>query len=330
MTETLHWLLETDNPSVRYFTLTNILDRPASAAEVQEANAAIMDSALVREIFAAQHADGYWKKKGTGYFPQYQGTVWQLILLAELGVDGEDERLRRACEQVLAGSLRTNGDFSAFRVLRWKIPSPVPNTCLPGNLLRAFLRFGYGSDQRVAQAVERLAERCLDTEWVCKPTQPKPCLWGLIKALSTFAVELPAGARSTAVEEAIRAGAELFLSHHFADEGDDLTITDPNWRRFGFPLYYQSDLLEALGVLARLGYGDDERFQTLLPLVLAKQDELGRWPLEHDGNWRGQGLVAVEQMGQPSKWVTLNALRVLKTTGLLDLSVVARQEGGDR
>ncbi len=305
------WLLEPENPSVRYFTLTDILDRAATDAEVQEAKAAIRDSPIVREITAAQHPDGYWKKKGAGYFPQYKGTVWQLMLLAELGVDGKDERVQRGCEQVLAGSLRSNGDFTAFNFLGWKIPSPVPNTCLPGNLIRALLRFGYGGDQRVAQAVERLAERCRDTEWICLPTKPNPCLWGVVKALSAFA-ELPPDVRSSAVKEALSEGAELFLSFRFADEGNDGTITDPNWRRFGFPLYYQSDLLEALGVLARLGYGQDERLQALLPLVLAKQDDQGRWPLEHDGNWQGQGLVAIETVGQPSKWITLNALRVLK------------------
>jgi len=305
------WLLEPDNPSVRYFTLTEILDRPTTDAEVQETKAAITDSRIVRDIFAAQHPDGYWKKKGSGYFPQYTGTVWQLILLAELGVDGEDERVRRGCEQVLAGSLRSNGDFTAFSFLGWKIPSPVPNTCLPGSLIRALLRFGYDGDQRVAQAIERLAERCRDTEWICLPTKPNPCLWGVVKALSAFA-ELPADARSPAVKEAISEGVELFLSFRFADEGNERTITDPNWRRLGFPLYYQSDLLEALGVLTRLGYGEDERLQALLPLILAKQDEQGRWPLEHDGNWQGQGLVTVEKVGQPSKWITLRALRVLK------------------
>jgi hypothetical protein len=305
------WLLEPDNPSVRYFTLTDILDRAASDAEVQEAKAAIVDSAVVREILAAQHPDGYWKKKGSGYFPQYKGTVWQIILLAELGVDGEGERVRRGCEQVLAGSLRSNGDFAAFSFLGWKIPTPVPNTCLPGNLIRALLRFGYDGDQRVAGAMERLAERCRDTEWICLPTKPNPCLWGVVKALSAFA-ELPADARSPAVKEAISDGVELFLSFRFADEGNERTMTDPNWRRFGFPLYYQSDLLEGLGVLTRLGYGSDERLQALLPLILAKQDEQGRWPLEHDGNWLGQGLVTIEKVGQPSKWVTLNALRVLK------------------
>jgi hypothetical protein len=75
-------------------------------------------------------------------------------------------------------------------------------------------------------------------------------------------------------------------------------------------------LLEALEVLlTRLGCGRDERLQALRPLILAKQDGQGRWPLEHDGNWRGQGLVTIEKVGQPSKWITLEALRVLKRIG---------------
>ena len=40
------WLLEPDpeNPSVRYFTLRELLDRPEDAPEVQEARAAIKEA----------------------------------------------------------------------------------------------------------------------------------------------------------------------------------------------------------------------------------------------------------------------------------------------
>ena len=44
-------------------------------------------------ILAAQHEDGYWVKPGTGYRPKYQGTVWQLMFLAQLAADGSDERV---------------------------------------------------------------------------------------------------------------------------------------------------------------------------------------------------------------------------------------------
>ncbi len=65
----LPWLLEPDNPSVRYFALRDLLDRPEHDADLRAARAAIMDSEPVRAILAARHADGYWVKPGPGYTP---------------------------------------------------------------------------------------------------------------------------------------------------------------------------------------------------------------------------------------------------------------------
>ena len=72
---------------------------------------------------------------------------------------------------------------------------------------------------------------------------------------------------------------------------------------------WNTDVLEILGILTRLGYRD-ERMQEAIDLVMAKQDGQGRWKLENTFNGRFQ--FNIEQKGQPSKWVTLNALRVLK------------------
>jgi len=64
-----------------------------------------------------------------------------------------------------------------------------------------------------------------------------------------------------------------------------------------------------LGILTRLGY-HDSRMQEAVDLVVSKQDENGKWRLERSFNGRVQ--VNIEQKGKPSKWVTLNALRILK------------------
>jgi hypothetical protein len=96
----------------------------------------------------------------------------------------------------------------------------------------------------------------------------------------------------------------------------DLTVADyhsirgvsPLWFKFGFPLGYTSDILEAVDVLAQLGHGDDQRLQRAIQYLLAKQAEDGRWPLEHtlDRTWTKFG-----EKGKPSKWVTLRALKML-------------------
>lgn len=113
------------------------------------------------------------------------------------------------------------------------------------------------------------------------------------------------------MDEAIAQGVELLLSR-------DLTVADypsksgkisPLWFKFGFPLGYTTDVLEAVDVLAQLGYGGDERLQGAIEFVLDKGDEEGRWLLEHtlDKTWTKFG-----NKGEPSKWVTLRALRMLK------------------
>ena len=80
--------------------------------------------------------------------------------------------------------------------------------------------------------------------------------------------------------------------------------------RFGFPWYFQSDLLDALEALAACGYTSDPRFRALAQHVVDKQQDDGRWLKEG-----GSTAARIERKGHPSKWITLKALRVLKKMG---------------
>ena len=86
-----------------------------------------------------------------------------------------------------------------------------------------------------------------------------------------------------------------------------------NWRKFGFPVFYVTDILQVLEALVALGYGDDPRLAPALELVRQKQDEQGRWALEYD--YTGKTWVDFGSKKQPNKWVTLRALKVLKDCG---------------
>lgn len=306
------WLLEVDNPSVCYFALRDLLDRPQDDTEVVAAQKAIMTSRPVREILEAQYPQGYWIKPGRGYSPKYRGTVWQLMFLADLGTS-LNEAIEKACRCVLENGLTPReGLFSATKAETGTI------ICLNGNLLQTLVRLGYGDDPTVQEVAQALAERIAREGFDCGANSPsrsqrdtwRPCAWGAVKALKAFAL-IPSEKRSPAMKEAIFKGVDLLLSR-------DLTVADypsahgrisPLWFRFGFPLAYSSDILEAVSVLAQLGYAGDQRLQGAIQLVLAKQDEGGRWPLEHtlDRTWTKFG-----KKGQPSKWVTLRVLRMLR------------------
>lgn len=320
----LPWLLEPDpdNPGVRYFALRELLDRPEDDAEVQAARAAIMSTGPVPAILDAQYPEGYWIKPGGGYSPKYRSTVWQIIFLAELGADPAHEQVRRGCEYLLSHSIAANGAFSAYQ-------KPVPSgaiPCLNGNLLYALQRLGYGEDARVQTALDWLAHAITgedDFEYLksgtcgpcfaCSANEGQPCAWGANKAMKAL-LAVPPQRRTPPMQRALQVGAEFLLSRDPAAADYPYTQrVSSTWFKFGFPLTYWSDVLETTAVLVELGYGHDPRLHNALQLILDKQDAQGRWKLENA--LTGKMWADIESKGQPSKWVTLRVLRVLKHIG---------------
>ena len=317
------WLLENDNPSVRYLTLTEILDKPENSAEVKQAKGEIMKIGIVPKIFAKQENGGYWEAPGRFYTAKYKGTVWQIMILAELGADGKDERVKKACEFILANSQdHESGGFSMATSTKMgggRHSEVIP--CLTGNMVWSLIRFGYLEDSRVQLGINWIVKYQrfddaikeapkgwpYDKFGICFGTHS--CHMGVVKALKALA-EVPADKRSKNVKSTIERGVEYILVHHVHKRSHDLRrVSKPGWLRFGFPLMYQTDALEILGILTNLGY-KDERMQEAVDLVISKQDNQGKWKLENTFNGRFQ--VNIEKKGESSKWTTLNALRVLK------------------
>ena len=96
------WLLEEDIPSVRYFTLKDLLEKPMDDSEVIKAKKQIMKTGIVPKILEKQNPEGYWFEPENFYIKRkYRGTVWNLIILAEIGADGSDKRIKKTCEFIL-------------------------------------------------------------------------------------------------------------------------------------------------------------------------------------------------------------------------------------
>ena len=322
----LPWLLDPSAPAVRHLALRDLLDRPADDPEVMAARRAAMLADPIAAILAAQHPEGYWEKPGAGYATKYRGTVWQLIFLDQLGADGSDMRIRRACDYVLAHSIAASGGFGASgRVDRPPPPSAVIH-CLNGNLLRAVIGFGWLDDARVQGAIEWQA-RAITGEgmerwyasgtsgpgFACAANEGLACGWGAAKAILGLA-RVPVERRSPLVNRAIVAGAAFLLSRDpaVADYPMGWGNVRPNgsWFRLGFPSAYVTDVLQVLEALVELGHGGDPRLAAAREWLLAQQDEHGRW--KNRCAYNVKTWVDLEVQGQPSKWVTLRASRVLR------------------
>ena len=320
------WLLEADNPSVRYFALTELLGEPQSRPSVKKSKRDIMRVGAVPLILFKQQPEGYWESAEHFYVgTKYKGTVWQLIVLAELGVDGEDPRIQKACEFVLAWSQdQESGGFayrgSAGGGLRAGV---IP--CLTGSMVWSLIRFGYLDDIRVRKAIELMmtyqrtddADKRAPSAWPYERFEQcwgkHSCHMGVVRTLKALA-EVPPHRRSQSMKAVIELGAEYLLKHHLYKRSHDLSqVAKPAWLKFGFPLMWNTDALDMLGLIVKLGFRD-ERLRDAVDLVISKQDGNGMWSLETTFNGRFQ--VNIERKGRPSKWVTLNALRALK--GFLD------------
>lgn len=316
------WLLEKDNPSVQYLALTEILNQPENDPEMKEAKDEIMEVGAVPKILARQSNEGYWETLNDLYTPKYKGTVWQLMILAELGADGKNECIRKACEFLLDNSQdRESGGFSNRQSAKTgggTHSGVMP--CLTGNMVWSLIRFGYLEDPRVQRGIDWIVTYQRFDDGINEAPKGWPyraedcwgkhtCHMGVVKALKALA-EIPANKRSKNAMSMIEKGVEHMLQHHIHKRSHDLSrVSKPGWLRFGFPLMWQTDVLEILGILTKLGY-KDERMQEALDLVIAKQDNQGRWKLESTFN--GRFHVDIEQKGKPSKWITLNALKTLK------------------
>jgi hypothetical protein len=314
------WLLEEDNPSVRYLALTEFSTKPANKVSIKKARHEIMSAGTVPVILFKQKDSGYWETAEDFYRTKYRGTVWQLITLAELYADGNDTRVKQAVEFILTWSQdRDSGGFTPHGSPRGGLHTAVI-PCLTGNMVWSLLRLGYLNDPRVQKGIDWIVRYQRFDDAVDKGPSGWPyeretcwgrhtCHMGAVKTLKALA-EIPADKRTEPIKRSIRAAVEYLLDHHIHKRSHNLSqIAKPAWLKFGFPLMWNTDALEILGIITGLGYRED-RMREAVDLVVSKQNEQGRWNLETTFNGRFQ--VNIEKKGKPSKWVTLHALRALK------------------
>ena len=316
------WLLEENNPSVRYLTLKDILDLPDSATEMVRAKQQIMQSGLVPEILRRQREPEYIDLDSRFYTAKYKGLVWQMIVLAELGAQA-NAQIREQCTFILGHSQEPKeGGFAmhAARAGGGRITEVIP--CLTGNMVWSLIRFGYFDDPGVQKSIGWITRQMRFNDGFEEIPQDPPydryemcwgkhtCHMGVVKALKGLSA-IPEERRTYEVNRTIQSAAGFLLLHHIDKRSHDLSrISKPGWRRFGFPLMYQTDTLEILDILTGLGIRDSWMDEAV-NLTLSKQDGEGRWHAENTYN-SDRLLVSMEGKDQPSKWVTLRALRVIK------------------
>lgn len=300
------WLLEEDQPAVRYYALVDLLGRSESDPEVKRAYTQIPRRGWAYDILKKQNPKGYWDSEKSLYRPKYTSTNWRAIVLSDLGLTARNPRIKRTAEIIFKQWLSLPSDENVFN----------EEVCIVGNTARTMTRFGYGDDHRVKKLFDRLVEdQKEDGGWHCfKSTHGTIDGW---EGMAAFA-SLPNQKRTRSIKRAVERGAEFYLQRQLLREGARYAP----WFRFHYPNHYYYDILVGLDIITKLGYGDDKRLSEALKLLKQKRLPDGKWLLDRihpdlSGYAWGSSFkrkinpFGLEEEGKPSKWITLIALRVL-------------------
>jgi hypothetical protein len=296
--------LEESNPSVRYFTLRWILELDEKDPLLRSAAEAVAQSDPVQKLLKRQRPEGYW---GSDARPHH-GTKSYLKLFLFLGYQG-DEQVQKGMEYLMAGCLRDDGAYvMEIKDRQMELP------CHGGDLLKMLLWFGYGDDARTHKLLDWLLRvQGEDGIWPC-PSKVRPfsCLWATADVLRAYHA-LPEEMLTHEVIESQQRAIEQLLASKITQYGKGKP--SERWFQFGYPLRFDSDVLEVLELMAPHISPNEEGIQGSLELVLSKQGKDGRWLCEKEpkgGRWMGK-FIGLEPIGEPSKWVTLHCVMMLKT-----------------
>jgi hypothetical protein len=295
----LDWLLDSD-PSIRWQVMRDLTttSRDVIAAE----RARIASEGWGSSILDHQRPDGNW---GDGLtMPLWWTNMYTLVFLRDLGVDSLSPRVRRAIElvrdRVTWGPGFGNSPFFDGEV----------EPCINGRVVALGAYFG---ERRDALVDRLLSEQLADGGWNCEAERGSVrssfhtticVLEGLLAFEHAFGV-------TPTLTKARRRGEEYLLERRLLRRLSTGEIINPVWSQFAFPPLWHYDVLRALDYLRSAAIAPDSRVDEALSIVRERCQADGRWLLDV----RHRDTLFAEcagVVGEPNRWVTLRALRVLR------------------
>jgi hypothetical protein len=294
----IDWLLDSD-PAIRWQVMENLTD--ASATDVAAERARVAREGWGAQLLAAQDADGRWR--GGTYFPEWIGTTPTLHLLYLFGLDPASDAAHRAIAPV-------------HEAARWEYDANLRffegevEPCINGRVVAIGAYFG----QDVRPIIDRLlGEQMADGGWNCE--QENGSTRGSFDTTLNVLEGLLEYERSVGPDAAVAAarerGEEYLLERRLLHRLSDDEIPQRRWLYVGFPNAWFYDVARVLDYFRRGRPGPDARMEEAVGILESKRDGSGRWPLDHQ--YDDARIVDFgDAPGEPSRWITLRALRVLR------------------
>ena len=292
--------------------MRDLTDEPAHT--VAKERSKVTTEGWGARLLALQDADGQWDggtyipawaMDSEDFIPAWTSTTYTLLLLRELGLDPTTEEARRAISLVRDNSKWEEGGQDYFE--------GEVEPCI--NSMAIAIGAYFGED--VAPIIDKiLAGQLSDGGWNC---------WAEYGAtVSSFHTTLTvlegllayerATGGSPEVTAARMKGQEYLLARGLLRRLSSGELIDPAFSQFSYPTRWKYDVLRALDYFRDVGGVPDDRLSEALDVVKDARGGDGRWLLQntHEG---AVHFVMEDGDGQPSRWNTLRAMRVLDWAG---------------
>ena len=223
-----------------------------------------------------------------------------------LGLPPHNDQAVKGCDQLLTKGLHQNQE------IRFSRGKEIQDLGVSALVLSICSYFGYEdiSLQRIAGFL--IGEQCISGNWLpdgshSAATYTFETTLIVLEALHQFRNRYPQQ-ESSATLAAVAKGQEFLLTHNlFLDQGKPIKNS---WTSFAFPPYWFYDVLAVLDYFQSFRMNRDQRIQPAVDLLLKRRSADGTWKL--GPRHPGKTYFDMEKIGEPSKWNTLRALRVLE------------------
>jgi hypothetical protein len=303
----LDWLLDSD-PALRWQVLRDLAGAPAGVVAAERARVAT--EGWGARLLAARDPDGQWA--GGACFPAgwrpsgapgqpWTPTLPTLVLLADLGLDPACDAAR---ETVALARENCRWEYDGSRFFDGEVEA-----CINGRTVAVGAYFG----EDVEGVVRRLlADQLADGGWNCwtEDGATVSSFDSTVNVVEGLLAWERAGGGGPEVAGARRRGEEYLLDRALFRRRSTGEVAVPGYLDLAHPPRWHHDVLRGLDHFRAVGGAPDPRLAEAVALLRDKRQPDGTWLLEavHPGDtW-----FDLEDVGRPSRWNTLRALRVLR------------------
>jgi hypothetical protein len=295
--DTIDWLLDSD-PAIRWQTMRDLTDASPEAVAAESGRVAC--EGVGAEILGCQGADGSWHRDDS---PVWLPTLFTMQFLRATGVDPADPGVDAAVARLEAG-FRWDEEFGKRPFFEGEV-----EPCINGGVLALGAYFGCPSESLARRLV---GEQLDDGGWNCDaPKSVRSSFHTTICVLEGLLEYEHAVDSTPEIAAARRRAEEYLLERSLFRRLSSGEVANAEFLQFAYPPRYHYDVLRALDYFRAAGARPDARFRDALLLVESRRQAHGRWLLERAYD-EALAFPFNESVGEPSRWNTLRALRVLR------------------